>query len=215
MVVTCRDGRTIECDDVVLAVPPSTWPKIEFGPGLPPGLRPQMGANVKYLAHLKKRFWAADKLSADALGNGAVQMTWDATDGQPGDDDACMVAFSGGPRAEQVLAFDKDKRDEEYARVLSLFYPTWKEHFARSRFMDWPRDPWTMASYSFPAPGQVTTQGPVMARGAMEIGGQPRLHFAGEHACYKFVGYMEGGLNSGVTVANRLAVRDGVLSPAK
>jgi hypothetical protein len=30
------------------------------------------------------------------------------------------------------------------------------------------------------------------------------------HTCYKFVGYMEGALNSGVSIARRLAVRDGV-----
>jgi monoamine oxidase len=38
-----------------------------------------------------------------------------------------------------------------------------------------------------------------------------RLHFAGEHTSYKFVGYMEGALNSGATIAKRIAVRDGVL----
>jgi monoamine oxidase len=68
--------------------------------------------------------------------------------------------------------------------------------------MDWPREPWTMASYSFPGPGQVTTVGPVLRQG---LG---RLHFAGEHCCYKFVGYMEGALDSGVAVARRLAARD-------
>ena len=67
-----------------------------------------------------------------------------------------------------------------------------------------------MASYAFPGLGQVTSQGPIMAKGLMEMGGRPRLHFAGEHTCYKFVGYMEGGLNSGVRVARNLAVRDGV-----
>lgn len=204
MVVTCKDGRTIECDDVVLAVPPTVWHKIEFAPALPASLRPQMGVNVKYLAHLKKKFWKEAKLSPDALGNGPVHMTWDGTDNQEGDADACLVAFSGGPNADQCLAFEKDKRDEKYAEALSKFYPQWKDNFVKSRFMDWPRDPWVMASYSFPAPGQVTTQGPVMAKG---IG---RLHFAGEHVCYKFVGYMEGGLNSGATVARRLAARDGV-----
>jgi monoamine oxidase len=37
--------------------------------------------------------------------------------------------------------------------------------------------------------------------------GVGRLHIVGEHACYKFVGYMEGGLNSGAAVARRLAAR--------
>lgn len=211
MSVTCKDGRTIACDDVVLAVPPSVWSRIEFYPLLPPSLKPQMGVNVKYLAHTKLRFWDKAKASPDALSNGPVNMTWDGTDGQEGDLDACLVAFSGGPSAEKCLAFDKAARDSEYAKSLSSFYPQWKDEFVKARFMDWPRDPLTMASYSFPAPGQVTTQGPMLARGTMDAGGQARLHFAGEHACYKFVGYMEGGLNSGASVARRLALRDGLV----
>ena len=50
----------------------------------------------------------------------------------------------------------------------------------------------------------MTTVGPLLHDGI-----EGRLHFAGEHACYKFVGYMEGALNSGVSIARRLAVRDG------
>lgn len=211
VIVTCKDGRTLECDDVVLAVPPTMWPKIEFNPGLPAGLKPQMGVNVKYLAHTKTKFWVKEKLSADALGNGLVNMTWDATDGQEGDADGIMVAFSGGPCAERCLAVNKESLDAEYAKVLGEFYPSWKDEFVKSRFMDWPRDPWVQASYSFPAPGQVTSQGPLMARGTMDVEGKPRLHFAGEHTCYKFVGYMEGGLNSGASVAKRLAKRDGLI----
>jgi monoamine oxidase len=71
--------------------------------------------------------------------------------------------------------------------------------------MDWPNDPLTNGGYSFPAPGQITTVGKTLRDG---IG---RLHFCGEHTCYKFVGYMEGGLNSGVSLAARIAKRDGVV----
>ena len=71
--------------------------------------------------------------------------------------------------------------------------------------MDWPSDPWVKASYSFPAPGQVTTQGPTFRQG---LG---RLHFAGEYTSYAFMGYMEGALNSGAAVARRIAVKDGVV----
>ena len=66
---------------------------------------------------------------------------------------------------------------------------------------------WVGASYSFPAPGEVTTMGPMLRKGAA------RLHFAGEHGCYKFVGYMEGALCSGVELAKRLAARDGLVKP--
>jgi hypothetical protein len=34
------------------------------------------------------------------------------------------------------------------------------------------------------------------------------LHFAGEHTCYAFVGYMEGALCSGYRLARQLAIRD-------
>jgi monoamine oxidase len=70
--------------------------------------------------------------------------------------------------------------------------------------MDWPSAPWTLAGYSFPAPGQVTAVGPLLAEG---IGG--RLHFAGEYSCYKFAGFMEGALASGIAIARLLAVRTG------
>ena len=83
-----------------------------------------------------------------------------------------------------------------------------RSQFERGRFMDWPSDPWTKGSYSVPAPGEVTTIGPLLHKGC------GRLHFAGEHTCYAFVGYMEGALNSGIAVAKRLAVRDGILKSA-
>jgi monoamine oxidase len=39
------------------------------------------------------------------------------------------------------------------------------------------------------------------------------LDFAGEHTCYAFVGYMEGALQSGIRVCNRVMVKDGLAEP--
>jgi len=214
VIVEGKDGRTIECDDVVLAVPPAMWKKIQISPGLPPAMNPQMGLNTKYLAHVKARFWetSTPKLSQYAISDGLINQTWDGTDAQ-GDvssenDGACLIGFSGGPSVEKLLAMSKEERDKAVGEALEKFYPGFKDNVAQSRFMDWPKDPWVMASYSFPAPGQVTTVGPLMAQAHM--GG--RLHIAGEHTCYKFVGYMEGALDSGLAVAKRMAKRDGVLA---
>ena len=44
--------------------------------------------------------------------------------------------------------------------------------------------------------------------------GAPAALFCGEHACYKFVGYMEGALGSGVAVARRLLAREGAPAAA-
>jgi monoamine oxidase len=197
------DGRRFAADDAILAVPPSVWSGIRFEPPLPP--TPQMGSNIKYLMSLKGRFWKEQRRSADSFSTGDVQTTWEGSSGQPGDGPAEMVAFSGGPGAEAMRAVPAGRRDAAYRAELEPRYPTLESAFAASRLMNWPAAKWTLAGYSFPAPGQVATLGPLLRDG---IGG--RLHFAGEHACYKFVGYMEGALQSGVAVARRLAVRDGV-----
>jgi monoamine oxidase len=208
LLITCRDGRTVECDDVVVAVPPATWKKISMS--LPPELNPQVGKNAKYLAHVKGRFWenANPRRSQYALSDGLINMTWDATDAQePADGPACLTGFAGGPPCERALSMSKADRDAAFAALYEQFYPGFKDNLVATRYMDWPNDPLAGASYSFPAPGQVTTMGPLMAKAHM--GG--KLHLAGEHTCYKFVGYMEGGLQSGIAVAKRIAKRDGVI----
>jgi monoamine oxidase len=209
VIVTCKDGRTIECDDVVVATPPSVWNRVEFRPGLPGTLKPQMGVNVKYLAHVKSPYWEKldPKRSQYTMTDGPLSMTWEGTDNQREADKgegASLHCFSGGPAAERVRALSKEQRAAMYAGALESLLPGFKDNFVRDRFMDWPGEAWTNAGYSFPGPGEVTTVGPAMARG---LG---RVHFAGEHTCYKFVGYMEGGLNSGAALAKRLAKRDGV-----
>lgn len=208
LAIACADGRTIECDDVVLAVPPSVWGNIEFRPGLPATVTgakaPQMGTNVKYLAHVKSRFWKPLKQDPVSLGDDDISWTWDATDNQTGDADVCHTAFSGGPAAERARSRKGAERDAAYSELFELRYRGFKENFVKARMMDWPADPLTLAGYSFPAPGQVTSIGPALAQGT------GRIHFAGEHCCYKFVGYMEGALQAGAAVARRLAARDGI-----
>ena len=102
-----------------------------------------------------------------------------------------MIAFSGGPSADVCREWTATQRDRNYLAELNKVYRGITASFVRARFMDWPSDPWTKGSYSFPAPGQVTTQGPTLYNG---IG---RLHFAGEYTCYAFVGFMEGALTFG------------------
>ncbi len=208
MTVTCADGRELECDDAVLAVPPSVWGSISIKPALPASLKPQMGVNIKFLSQVKSRFWKAHGLAPDSLTDTQVSMTWEGTDNQPGDEPAVLVAFSGGSAAEKCLQKTGDAANAAFAEALEPVYPGYKDALVDTRFMDWPRERFTKAGYSFPGPGEVTTIGPALRKGL------DHLHFAGEHCCYAFVGYMEGALNSGVALAKRIAVRDGLMQPA-
>jgi monoamine oxidase len=196
--VALADGTRLEADHVVLAVPPPVWNRIAIEPMLPVGLAPQMGSNVKFLMVLNSRFWRRAKVGPSVLTDGPVHLTWESTDNQR-TATAAMVAFSGGPAADTCRAWTAAERTERYLQALQPIYRGIRASFVKARFMDWPSDPWVKASYCFPAPGQLTAMGPVMAE---PLAG--RLHFAGEHTCPAFVGYMEGALQSGVRVAERI-----------
>ena len=86
---------------------------------------------------------------------------------------------------------------------LAPAYPELRDSVLRERFVDWTGFPLTRASYSFPAPGQVTAFGPALVDG-IAGGDLPPLMFAGEHTAYGFIGYMEGALSSGVRVGRAL-----------
>ena len=201
--VTLATGRVLEADHVIVTAPPSTWNRMVFEPALPLTLAPQMGTNVKFLVGLKGPFWRQAELGPEMLTDGPVHLTWNATDGQPGAGSA-MVAFSGGNAADTCREWTPATRIENYLASLEKVYRGIRPSFVKARFMDWPGDPWTKASYSFPAPGQVVAQGPTLRQG---IG---RLQFAGEYTSYAFMGYMEGALESGAAAARRIALRDGV-----
>jgi monoamine oxidase len=205
VLVTTTDGRAFEAEDVVLAIPPSTWRRVAFEPTLPGGLSPQMGVNIKALYSVKSRFWLESKLGPDWLSDGPMSQTWEGTDGQDAEGGFALHAFSGGLAAEEARGGRVEDRLERATAELSKVYKDLAKETRGARFMDWPGETWTAAGYSFPAPGEVTTIGPKLRAG---VGG--RLHFAGEHASHAFVGYMEGALHSGAAVAKRIAKRDGV-----
>lgn len=205
--VSLSDGRQLEADDVILAVPCSTWNRIAFEPPLPAALVPQMGTNTKFLVAVKDRFWEQEQLSPRSLTDGPVSLTWEGTNNQPGDVGACLTVYAGGPMADQAMAWSVEQRQANYFASLDQLYPGIEKHLLKADFVNWHNDPLARGSYSFPAPGQVTSIGPILERG---LG---RLHFAGEHCCPAFVGYMEGALQSGVRLARRLAERDGIVKP--
>ncbi len=196
--VVTQSGVRYEADHVIIAVPPPTWTRLAIAPVLPVTSMPQMGSNVKFLMALKSPFWKGAKLAPASLSDGPVHVTWYATEGQH-TATAGLIAFSGGPAADDCRAWLATERTERYLSALAPSYRGLRASFIRGRFMDWPSDPWVKASYSFPAPGEVTTLGPLLQQAA---GG--RIHLAGEHTCYAFVGYMEGALQSGARLARKL-----------
>jgi monoamine oxidase len=200
-VVVTAGASKHECDYVVLAVPPLTWNRIAFTPRLHVTAIPQMGSNVKFLMKVKDRFWRRGGLAPDMMSDGPVHLTWHTTQNlKVAGAGAGVVAFSGGPSADACRGWTPAERTERYLAAMTPVFPGLRASFERARFMDWPGDPWVKGSYSFPAPGEVTTLGPQLQQ---PLAG--RVFLAGEHTCYAFVGYMEGALQSGVRAAKRIS----------
>ncbi len=142
-VVTLASGAKREVEDVVLAVPPSTWGRIAFDPPLPATLRPQMGTSVKFLVALEGRVWRAEGLAPEALTDGPVGLTWESTAGQIGaEGEACLTAYSGGPAAELLAGRGEKERTKKYLDVLEGLYPGLSKQVVRARFVNWAGDPW-------------------------------------------------------------------------
>lgn len=197
--VTVASGKMYEADDVVLCTPPTTWARIRFAPKLPETLRPQMGQAVKFLSSVRDHFWDRQEMRPDSMSYTGTGHTWLGTANQDlNDPREVLVSFISGPTAQKWSNHAAESRVADYRAQVEVLQPGFQESSGETRFIDWLASPWTSGGYSFPAPGQITTQGPIMYDG---IG---RLHFAGEHTCYQFVGYMEGGLHSGVDAAKRI-----------
>jgi monoamine oxidase len=201
VIVRTRDGAVFRGDAAVVAVPPSVWERIQLLPALSQALGPQMGQNVKLILALREPVWERQGLSPEVTSDGLVGMTWASSD--PLRQPVGLTLFSGATQAEELRRLQPDQRNARALEAVAPAYPDLPAMVTRSRFVDWPGMPLTRASYSFPAPGQVTAFGPTLVDGVRGDGLAP-LMFAGEHTSYGFVGYMEGALSSGVRVAQAL-----------
>jgi monoamine oxidase len=193
--------------DVIVAIPPSTWSGIPDWS--PPELRsllaapPQMGKNIKGLLAFQTRFWKSQHLGPNATLNTLVDQTWETTEKLPKPEFG-LVAFSGADHAANLSAMNDVTAEAAIVDGLEQVYKHTSKKVKKFKFMNWPKEQWAQASYSFPKCGDITHWGPIFSEG---YGG--RLHFAGEHTCYAFTGYMEGALQSGYRLARRLVSRDG------
>jgi monoamine oxidase len=215
--ILLKDGKVIvnvkgrpqsAADDLILAVPPSVWGRIKFkNPDLDRKLKtgPQMGENVKFLMKFNRRFWEDTGTSPTLTQDGPADLTWETTENAKKGGFA-MVAFSGGDDAHKCSQWPTSRVKTNYTKALQKVYVRIGPEMRAHDFANWPKEPWTRASYCFPAPGQVVPWGPMF-----KLGYQKQIHFAGEHCCYAFMGYMEGALQSGFRTARRMAVRDGLL----
>lgn len=199
-------GEVMECDEAVLAVPPPVWKSIVVEPSFERQITANMGENTKHLTVLQRAVWRESGRSPDSMADGPIQLTWHETDNQDLEDERRVVltSFAGGSATAAIRGLAPGARETTIGAHLERLFPGASRATLLTRDMDWPGEALTGGSYSFPAVGQLTSSGRLLAEG---LG---NLHFAGEHCCPGFIGYMEGALQSGIAVAKRISERTAV-----
>jgi monoamine oxidase len=197
--VTTRDGSVFHAQHVVLAAPWTVWPEVLPEP-IPADRRMTMGRVVKYLSTVERRFWIPEHLAPSSVADD-FGMTWEGTDNQIGSTPELSL-FAGGPAADAALAAHRQGAAQLHAfydsRIGGLYPPYAGARRQWPIFMPWPEIEFTRTGYSCPRPGEVCTK----AKALQQPFGP--IHFAGEHTCMAFFGYMEGALQSGLRAAQRI-----------
>jgi monoamine oxidase len=186
---TLSDGQAISSDWLILALPPSQWARIDFTPRLPDATPLRLGAASKEFVRLRQEFWSpghAPLASSDDPQGGLYQTLAEPTD----DGSACLEWYVAGAPAEGLGDLAPAKRKQRILDAVRPALPELETNWLDWHSQDWRNEPFADGAYSFAQLGKAVEWGPTLYHG---IG---RMRFAGEHASFRFPGYMEGALES-------------------
>ncbi|MBY0488325.1 MAG: FAD-dependent oxidoreductase [Gemmatimonadaceae bacterium] len=199
------DRTSVITDRLVLAIPFSVMrDRVDLRNAGFPALKQRaiaelgMGRNAKLALQFSTRRWTALGGNGDSYSDRGYQATWEVTRAQAGTS-GVLVNFTGGNvtgaqsgRLASALASEFLTRVEPVMPGLTAAYT------GVASFDDWPRNPWTLGSYSFYRVGQYTR----IAGAEREMVGT--CHFCGEHTSIEAQGYLEGAVESGTRVASEI-----------
>jgi monoamine oxidase len=192
------NGRTVEADRCVVAVPLPALRTVTFAPPLPAELSGavnelQYGVATKTLIQYGRRFWREEDLDGSTLTDLPISTTYESTDRQSGTP-GILLGYTAGNRGAAYSALPDPQRITEAGQDLDRIYPAARPLEQAAVTMAWSNEPYTRGSYTAYAPGQVTRYWRALRQ---PVG---RVHLAGEHTD-TYNGYMEGAVRSGRRVA--------------
>jgi monoamine oxidase len=161
------------------------------------------GQSAKIMQGTASRVWRSPAARLAGPSNGifysdlGFQYLWDSSRGQPGEA-GIITNFLG---VKPGLGDAKSALDAFHADLPKMS-PKMAESLDPSAVVSWFWSvyPYTLGSYASAKPGQYTT----FLEVAPEPGLDGRLQFAGEHTSADFLGFMNGGVESGNRAATAL-----------
>jgi monoamine oxidase len=206
------DGDGLVAGDIrarraIVAIPPALAGRIEYDPPLP-GPRDQltqrmpMGSVIKCMAVYEEPFWRHDGLSGQALSlPGPAQVIFDNT--SPGGR-AVLMGFLEGRDARELGRLAEGERREAVLRGFQRLFGRRAAHPIDYAEKDWSAEPHSRGCYvGVLGPGAWTHFG----RALREPTG--RVHWAGTETATRWMGYMDGALQSGKRAAAEVMRAEG------
>jgi monoamine oxidase len=190
---------------VIVAVPPTLAARIAYDPPLP-ALRDQltqrlpMGSVIKVEVVYRTPFWRKAGLSGHATSDsGPIGTTFDNSppDGTPG----VLLGFIEADKARRLGAEASATRRRRVLDELTQLFGAAAARPERYLEHNWAEQPWTRGCYT-----AVLAPGVWSGFGAAPLRAPHRaIHWAGTETSPRFMGTMDGAVNSGMQAA--LAVR--------
>eukprot|EP01111_Echinosteliopsis_oligospora_P009453 TRINITY_DN2773_c0_g1_i2.p1 TRINITY_DN2773_c0_g1~~TRINITY_DN2773_c0_g1_i2.p1 ORF type:complete len:456 (+),score=148.79 TRINITY_DN2773_c0_g1_i2:77-1444(+) len=197
------DSDTFTARYVVVAVPPTLAGRINYAPPMPPARdeltqRYPMGTVIKTIVIYDKPFWREKGFSAEAISDkGPIFICYD--DSSHDDKRSAIVGFIAGDAARE---WAKQPYEIRRRAVLQCYARWWGEQALTPNYYlekDWKTEEWSRGCYlGVTSPGTITAVGHALRT---PVG---RIHWAGTETASRWIGYMEGALDSGERAAGEV-----------
>lgn len=194
-------------DKVILAVPISILRTIDYESA---SFRPLkklaieelgMGVNTKLHVQFISRFWNKLGNNGETFADTGYQQTFESSRAQPGRS-GILVNFTGGETAAKQFAVTNDKIAETTRKFLDKLNPVLSESISNWNGLatvdHWLSNQWTKGSYSYWKVGQYTKFAGILGKR------EGNIFFAGEHTSIKWLGYLNGAVESGERAAQEV-----------
>lgn len=202
--------REVSADVVLLTLPFSTLRQVDVNFSWPEpkgrAIRDlSYGTNTKLILGANERIWREDGFSGNYIAQLPLQEGWDSTRLQPGTLGS-LTQYYGGRAGVQAGEGTPEARAAAVLPALDAVFPGFTpEYNGKVQRAFWPGNPLSRGSYSNYGVGQWTS-----IKGS-QFPAFGNLHFAGEHTSTNFLGFMEGGAETGRRAAQAIAASLGAL----
>jgi monoamine oxidase len=205
LVVRTPSG-SVEAKRAIVAIPPVLAGRIQYSPALPAARdqltsRMPMGSVIKYIAVYDRAFWREAGLSGEAFSDTGVTVTT-FDDSSPDGSHPALVSFSDGDVARVWSTRSPEERKKAVLAEFVRFFGPQAANPTAFVEKNWLEEPWSRGCYvGVMGPGTMTAWGPALREPC------GRIHWAGTETATKWMGYIDGAIESGERAAQEIVSR--------